>query len=83
MIPPRELERLVVAAVTAAALGQSGQTRLGYDWLHAGYLQALDDRGAGRNGSEKLIQRWRQVMDAYCAEFDLAPAGCEPQAACA
>lgn len=73
MIPPTETERLVVAAITAASLAQSGQPQVGYDWLQAGYLQALDSQREGRAWAEKLVQRWQLVIDAYCAEFDLTP----------
>lgn len=73
MIPTNESERLVIAAITAAGLAQAGQVQIGYEWLQAGYLQALDDRANGRAWAERLVQRWEQVIDAYCAEFELAP----------
>jgi hypothetical protein len=75
MIPTDEMERLLVAAVTASALARSGQIQLGYDWLQAGYLHALDHRAEGMACAETLVERWLQVIDSYCAEFELPIAG--------
>ncbi|MGV3722999.1 MAG: hypothetical protein ACO1SX_19035 [Actinomycetota bacterium] len=80
MIPPDEMERLLIAAATAAALAQSGQIRIGYDWLQAGYRHALDYDAEGLECPGKLAERWRQLIDAYCAEFELPLAGSDREA---
>jgi hypothetical protein len=77
MIPAQETERLVVAAITATAMGRNGQQKIGLDWLTAGLDLAREYERAGVPWALSLIARWRQVIDAYCTEFDLKRNGAE------
>ena len=69
MIPGEELERLVVTAINATALGQSGQVRAGYAWLQQGLRQAQDLERLGTAWGKPLAARWEKVLSDYCREF--------------
>jgi hypothetical protein len=75
MIPGEELERLVVAAINATALGQCGQVRAGYAWLQQGLCQARDVERLGAAWGKPLAARWEQVLSDYCREFRLPAIG--------
>lgn len=73
MIPTKETERLVVATITATTLARSGQKQVGYDWLRAGLAHAQDYERQGLVWAPRLVERWKQVLAAYCAELDFQP----------
>jgi len=72
LIPPEEIDVLVLAVTVAVSLAGSGRTAEGYTCLLAAQRRAEQAQAAGHPWADELALRYGEALDTYAGRYQIA-----------